>query len=157
MKIELEFPYQDFIGYTVINPEKRKNVCLVHKITKQRTTISFARYLMSVHLKRFLLKEEHVDHIDNDKTNDEIYNLQILTQKENNIKKFKDLKISRKIAILICPNCKNEFKRFLNQVHFNKNAKFSTCSKKCLHDILKKKYTLKELETLGKNQLIKII
>jgi hypothetical protein len=52
----------------------------------ERKTISYARYLMSTHLGRLLTDEEHVDHINDIKLDDRIENLQILSQKENNIK-----------------------------------------------------------------------
>ena len=61
---------------------------------------------MSVTLKRYLTNQEHVDHIDNDKTNDSISNLQILTPKENNQKSF--LK-GETLLDFICPICKKEF------------------------------------------------
>lgn len=84
MKLEIQKP---FIGiwkaaYLVINRHNRRMVCLV-KDKHDRTTISYARYLMSVKLGRLLTDHEHVDHIDNDKTNDLIDNLQILTPEEN--------------------------------------------------------------------------
>ena len=44
------------------------------------------RYLLAVKLGRYLTDEEQVDHIDDDKTNDNIDNLQILTVKENAVK-----------------------------------------------------------------------
>ena len=84
MKIQLEYPFNDYAGYLVINPEGRKNICLIPlDKTKKRTTISYARYLVSVNEKRILSKKEQVDHIDGNKTNDVISNLQILSAKEN--------------------------------------------------------------------------
>jgi len=55
MKIELEYPFNITWkrGYIVTNPENRKNV-LLYNSQPDRTTISYARYLMSVSLKRFL-------------------------------------------------------------------------------------------------------
>lgn len=84
MKIELQPPFDKEWkhGYLVTNKENRKMVCLVND-RKTRKTISYARYIMSVKLGRELSKEEQVDHIDNDKTNDSIDNLQILTAEDN--------------------------------------------------------------------------
>lgn len=84
MKIILEYPYTSVwkSGYLVTNRENRKNVILFNS-DKDRSTTSYARYLMSVKLKRFLTSDEQVDHIDNDKTNDDINNLQVLSVKEN--------------------------------------------------------------------------
>lgn len=68
-------------------------VCLFNS-KKERTTISYARYLMSVKLNRFLDRNEEVDHIDNDKTNDSIENLQILSSKENKEKFLRTLPLT---------------------------------------------------------------
>lgn len=80
-KIELEYPYsEDFkAGYLNINKEPRKTLLLVRN-DGSKTSTSYARYLK---------EEEHVDHIDNEKLNDNITNLQILSTKDNNIKKNK--------------------------------------------------------------------
>src|SRR5690606_11700315 len=48
-----------------------------------RTTMLYSRWLMQEHLGRELGPDEHVDHIDEDKTNDDLSNLQILTPSEN--------------------------------------------------------------------------
>lgn len=87
MKIKLKAPFsKDYDkGYLVTNSKNRKFVILYNS-ANDRTTIPYARYLMSVKLKRYLKDDEHVDHIDNDKTNDDINNLQILSQTENNQK-----------------------------------------------------------------------
>ena len=47
------------------------------------------RYLMCVHLGYILPTELEVDHKDNDKTNDDFNNLQILTKEQNRIKEVK--------------------------------------------------------------------
>lgn len=56
-----------------------------------QTSISYARWLMQEHLGRELTSDEHVDHINEDPTDDRIENLQILTCKENNQKHLKSL------------------------------------------------------------------
>lgn len=87
MKITLESPYKEHWkkAYLVVNKENRKHVILFNN-NKDRTTTSYARYLMSCKLQRFLQKTEEVDHIDNDKTNDDIENLQLLSKAANNQK-----------------------------------------------------------------------
>lgn len=83
MKIKLEYPYntQWKIGYVVINKDNRRTLLLANG--KQRSSTQYARYLLAVKLGRFLTQTETVDHIDGDKTNDDINNLQILSRKEN--------------------------------------------------------------------------
>ena len=109
-KIELDYPYNERwkSGYVVTNKENRKTVILVNN-KNDRSSTQYARYLMAVELGRFLTEHETVDHIDNDKTNDSLDNLQILSRSENNIKQFK-----KPDAILSCPVCKNTFTRTQN-------------------------------------------
>lgn len=84
MKLELEEPFASSWkrGYLQKNREGRTIVCLFNS-NKDRTTIAYARYLMSVKLGRLLEATEEVDHIDNDKSNDSIENLQLLSGAEN--------------------------------------------------------------------------
>lgn len=83
MKIELQEPFKSIWknGYLLTNPENRQNVCLVND--SARTTISYSRYLICIKLGYMLSNEYEVDHIDNDKTNDDINNLQVLTKQQN--------------------------------------------------------------------------
>ena len=110
MKIVLEEPYsKDFTsGSLVINPEGRRNVILYDDVTKNRTTTSYARYLLAVDIGRYLTEDEQADHIDEDKTNDSLDNLQILSRKDN-IRKhvIAANKEARKI-ILRCCCCQEE-------------------------------------------------
>lgn len=87
-KIKLEYPYsQDWeIGYLVTNKENRKTIILYNGINgnnQKRSSTQYARYKLAVNLGRYLTKDETVDHIDNDKTNDDISNLQILSRRDN--------------------------------------------------------------------------
>lgn len=155
MKIKSEFPFNDYSCYLVVNQENRRIVCLVHKTTKQRTTISYARYLMSIKEKRFLNQDEQVDHIDGNKTNDSIENLQILSAKENCIKHTVQKNITRKMVELKCPYCSNIFIKPLNNSFLQKGGKFNCCSKKCLYKFLKIKHSIEELTIIGQNQIVK--
>lgn len=87
MKIILQYPYsKDWKhGYIVINKDNRRTLILYNS-QSNRSSTQYARYLLSVKLGRYLTDGEHVDHIDNDKTNDHIDNLQILSAKQNNTK-----------------------------------------------------------------------
>lgn len=68
--------------------ESNENVILFNT-QFDRSTVSYARYLMAVKLGRFLTDQEEVDHIDDNRTNDDINNLQILTPKQNREKREK--------------------------------------------------------------------
>lgn len=125
MKIHLQSPFsKDWkVGYLVLNTENRQMVCLYNS-QSDRTTISYARYLMSIKLDRYLSIDEHVDHIDEDKTNDNIDNLQILSPKENH---NKSLKTGETFIGFICPVCKIDFKLSKRQSHKINPC----CSRKC--------------------------
>ena len=125
MKIELQSPFlNDYkSAYVVTNHEPRR-VCVLVKKDNSKTSMSYARYLMSCHLNRFLDKSEEIDHIDNDKMNDVVGNYQILS-KANNIRKSKPLRQTTK---LICPVCNIVFIRFTNKI---KNKNNPTCSRRC--------------------------
>lgn len=125
MKIDLKFPFsKDYkSGYLLTNKEPRRLVLLVkHNGTK--TSISYARYLYSCKIKQYLDKTVQVDHIDNNKMNDIIENLQLLSFLENNLK-------SKKACLLfnfICPICKKEFVLTKQRAYGKTNP---TCSRSC--------------------------
>jgi len=155
MKIETKFPYNDYVGYIVNNPKDRKKLCLVHKQTKQRTTVSYARYLMAVKEKRLLNSNEQVDHIDENRHNDVIENLQILTGFENSKKNRIARKLSRKWLLLECPGCKIVFEKLHNQSFITKKGLFNACSNTCKYNVLKKGLSIEELKLVGERQILK--
>ena len=112
MKIELKYPFNKKwkVGYLNIKKDGRKILSLYNS-HDDRTSVQYCRYLMSVKLKRFLTENEQVDHIDGNHTNDDLNNLQILTQAEHNIKTHKKPDIH-----IICPMCKKSFKRTRTQL-----------------------------------------
>jgi transposase-like protein len=101
------------------------------KSGKDRTTISYARYLMSVHMGRMLTQEEHVDHINGIKTDDRIENFQLLTREEN-AKKYNTVDNPKKLVSLVCPICGKGFdttrQKAHKYIHFGESV---CCSKHC--------------------------
>jgi len=72
-------------------------------VTKRKTQ-SYPRYLIENHLGIKLTEEETVDHIDDNKSNNEITNLQILSRVDNAKKLFIDrLELREKLIVFICP------------------------------------------------------
>ena len=136
-RISGEFPYDNYWLYIVFHRKenRRMAVLILKENRKIRTTISYARYLMAIKVKRFLLENEEVDHIDNDKTNDDITNLQILS-KEENIKKQSLLRSQNNpptMMEMICPVCYNKFNYpSRNYRYHTKNGRTRfNCSRKC--------------------------
>lgn len=129
-KIELEYPYSEHFsaGYLIVNSDNRKMVLLVGK-TGYRTTTSYARYVYATTIGEYLEMFEHVDHIDDDKTNDDFCNLQILTQLENNQKSSMLPAVN-----LVCPICSKGFTRRLTQLRGRKHKikdNLIACSRSC--------------------------
>jgi hypothetical protein len=150
-RIELQYPYsEDYIaGYLNINKEPRRVVLLVDK-NRKYTSTSYARYLMSCHLKRYLNKDEHVDHIDNDKLNDVVENYQLLTLQENN-KKGK----RRKWIKYKCYGCGELFEKLHNQSHIFKKSLTTSCSRKCSGKV-GTTFNRDELKKIGEEQIIEV-
>ena len=128
-----EYPYNDYYLYMVFHKKEGRRYVNLIPIDKnsglKRHTMSYARYLISVKEKRVLAINEHVDHKDNNKLNDCIENLQIVSLKENNIKEAK--RRGRKIIILKCPNCEKIFERSKRQTHLQKGNTYTACCRKC--------------------------
>ena len=122
-----------FEGYRVYGPSThprmiRKLVFLVPIGARgRRTSMSYARYLVCMRENRWLGRHEHVDHIDNDKTNDALTNLQILSRNENSAKTA-----GRKAYVtLVCPVCGISFVRERRQTHLSKGGSPTKCSRAC--------------------------
>lgn len=80
-----EYPWSQWYshGFLFTRPEERnrKHIKLIGKDKAIRTT--YARYLYAVHLGQMIPDDLHVDHINNDPSDDRIENLQLLTASEN--------------------------------------------------------------------------
>jgi len=85
----------------------RKHV--IHYDGKTRRTQSYPRYLMEQKLGRELEILEQVDHKNEDHTDDNVENFQILTQGDNNRKSFKEQGRSAKWLSFVCPECNTNF------------------------------------------------
>ncbi|AUR82668.1 hypothetical protein NVP1026O_077 [Vibrio phage 1.026.O._10N.222.49.C7] len=82
--IELQHPYSaDWRkAYLNINSDGRRTLTLYNS-DDDRSSTQYARYLLAVKLGRYLTKDETVDHIDDDKTNDDVSNLQLMSMVDN--------------------------------------------------------------------------
>lgn len=132
MRIELEEPFKSCCrpyGSIWVLKNGRKNVSMT-KLDGTQTNFLYSRYLMCVKLGYILPSDIHVDHIDDDKTNDDIDNLQLLTPVENILKykKYYNENIKQTYKHT-CVYCSVIFEVAENR-HNNKNTKY--CSKKCV-------------------------
>lgn len=129
MKIELQEPLKSKWKHGYLRESSvdgRKRVDLFNT-NDDRTTISYAKYLMIIHLGHEIPDGYEVDHIDEDNTNDVITNLQLLTEEEHRLKNSNRFKTGRTIVKLTCPVCGTEFEREKRQVKVA-NPK---CSRRC--------------------------
>lgn len=85
------------------------------------------RVIMENHIGRLLRSDEIVHHIDHNKDNNSVENLQIMTASEHG-------KLHARSGIilnLICANCGKEFSRKGNQRASVKGYKMAFCSRSC--------------------------
>lgn len=124
-----KYPYEGYNLYIVMHKKMgRRMANLVNPNNrKDRTTISYARYLMSVHLGRFLNKDETVDHINEDKLDDRIENYQILSRLDNKAKSQSKARLFE----FVCPVCNSSFTLTARQSYKKENP---SCSNKCKYE-----------------------
>lgn len=134
MLIELQEPFKSKWrkGYLVVNPQNRRNVLLFNS-NFDRTTISYARYLMGVKLGYEVPSEYEVDHIDDDKTNDDINNLQLLTKEQNRLKQEYHFTMNQVNLGFHCAYCDTPFILTQREVKMKIKAggELAFCSREC--------------------------
>jgi hypothetical protein len=120
-------PYLASSGKTV----GRRYMQLFYDDGSKGTTL-YSRWLMEQHLGRRLTSDEHVDHVDEDKTNDDILNLAIVSSSIN-AKKSNALRRSVEVFALICPQCKQLAYKPAKDVRSNrkKGKKGPYCGRQC--------------------------
>lgn len=131
MRLPKQAPFEEFKCYKIYHSKMdRWVVCLVRN-NKDRTTITYAKYLKSIELGRILSREEEVDHVDGDKTNDDPSNLEVVTGEENR-RRWSEAHPGRKVE-LQCPQCEKTFQRRKGQEQAVKSKGKSKdyCSRKC--------------------------
>ncbi len=133
MKFELEEPYKSKyrLAYLHTNNENRRMLVVVDYEGKH-TSMAYAKYLYGVWLwktKGKLIPEGlEVDHINDDKTDDRIENLQLITGTENRIKQVTT--IGRKLVLFQCPICcKYFFRHNYRTESIANNTTISFCCK----------------------------
>lgn len=135
MKIELQEPYKSHFKPfgTVSKMSSGRRIIYFTKLDGVQTGTSYARYLMAVKLGHFIADDLEVDHIDNDFTNDNIDNLQVLTSEQNLKKYHKHYKENiQQYYELTCAKCYKKY--IVEQKDYTKTLVNTNtyCSKKCL-------------------------
>jgi hypothetical protein len=132
------YPAYDVVLGPYLRKDNRKHVILnksnVNWKRGKLKTISWPKAKMEAFIGRKLKEWETVDHIDEDKTNNKISNLQILSRKDNAKKSMDQPHRKRKISSFTCSICSSVFSipestYQRNQIRLGKAGPF--CSKSC--------------------------
>lgn len=114
-----------------LRPDGRQHIIAVYPDGSRKTT-SYPKYLMEVHLGRYLLPTETVDHIDRDFTNNSISNLQVLSKETHS-----RLDAKRLASVVVkCQICGFDFTLEGNRLHnaYRSKARGNSgpyCSRSC--------------------------
>ena len=109
--------------YIVTNKEPRR-VAILRKPSGETLTMSYAKYLYTSYYKEIVPEEMHIDHINGDKMDDRIENLQKITGRYNRQKDHKH----KEMVLLKCPVCNKEFLFDRRNLKFRPNP---CCSRRC--------------------------
>lgn len=125
MKIEVTDYYKHIAkaAYVVTNKEPRR-VCLLVYHDGSKHSMSYAKYLYTSYYKCDIPKGEQIDHINGDKMDDRIENLQKVS-KEYNLLKDKN---GKTMIERICPVCGKKFLMDARNIPFKDNP---CCSRHC--------------------------
>lgn len=130
MKLDKVEPFIKYSCYLNLHKKmNRMQVCIINDDNKCRRTILYSKYLMSIKECRILSKEEEVDHIDGNKLNDNISNLEIVTRNINLIRS-----INRNYGMLTnfnCAVCGKSFTLSKSRSYLSKGQLNKYCSRSC--------------------------
>ena len=131
MRLPEQNPFEGLVAYKLFHKKMgRWQVCLWNPVTNKRRTLLFSKYVMSVKMGRVLSKDEQVDHVDGDRTNDDIDNLEIVTSKENR-RRWCESCTGPTMITLECPHCRKTFTKERRQTHLVKGGARTFCSRSC--------------------------
>lgn len=135
MKIELEEPYKSMYASASVhaNADGRKLIALI-KPDGKGTVTSYARYLYGVKLGHLVPDDLEVDHINDDKTDDRIENLQLLTPEQNRLKQqYHYIEHEQVCYGFECTYCETRFLLTERQVKMRlaQNVENAFCSRAC--------------------------
>lgn len=111
------------IVYIAINKEPRR-VATLRKPNGKMTSMAYAKYLYTSHYKCDVAEGDQVDHINGDKMDDRIENLQVISKFYNSIKD----KAKKEMIVCDCPVCGTKFLYEKRNISTHPNL---CCSRKC--------------------------
>ena len=109
--------------YVATNKEPRR-VATLRKPNKEMHSMSYAKYLYTSHYECDIAEGDHVDHINGDKMDDRIENLQVISGKYNRVKDKKQ----KEMVEVKCPVCGTKFLFNKRMLPFKPNP---CCSRHC--------------------------
>ena len=110
-------------AYLAVNKEPRR-VCTLRMADGTMTSMAYAKYLYTSYHNCDIEKGDHIDHINGDKLDDRIENLQIISGTYNRQKDHKH----KEMVMCICPVCGKELLFEKRNLPFKPNP---CCSRKC--------------------------
>lgn len=125
MKIEVSDYYKNKVrlAYVVENKEPRR-VCIMVYYDGTKHSMSYAKYLYTSYYKCDVPKGEQIDHINGDRMDDRIENLQKVSKEYNLLKDKK----GKTMIELTCPVCGKQFLFPSRNLSTHPNP---CCSRKC--------------------------
>ena len=102
-----------------------------HPYVNKKGYVYYHRVVMENYLKRFLKENEIVHHVDENKSNNEITNLKLMSREEHTNKHA--LERGKHIVVLKYPNCGKIFTTPKNESFLSKHTKYNAtfCSRTC--------------------------
>ena len=126
MVIELSDFYKKrgYIRAYLATDKQPRRVCTLRRSDGTMTSMSYAKYLYTSHYQCDINSKDTVDHINGDKTDDRIENLQVISKRYNVQKDHK----RKEMIVRKCPVCGVEFLFNKSDIKFKPNP---CCSRRC--------------------------
>lgn len=154
MRIELKEPYTSLyrLAYLRRDSSGRGRVDLINSKT-DRTTISYAKFLVETTTGDFVPSGYDVDHINGDCSDDDLSNLQILDRKTHIAKSALE-RAGRTTASFSCPNCGLNFTKEKRVATSKKKNIF--CSRSCNGKFNYSTSNLSNLSKISEEKILEI-